>query len=118
MSCGRRLSPREPMCASSKLVRPRPGLRRLALLTAGGYTTGMKTAVSIPDELFRRADELASRLGKSRSQLYREALNDYLTRRDPQAITIALNELADELGDDHAGFVAGAARQTLARNEW
>ena len=78
----------------------------------------MKTAVSIPDELFRRADELASRLGKSRSQLYREALNDYVSRRDPQAVTTALDELADELGDDHADFVAAAARQTLAHNEW
>jgi hypothetical protein len=32
----------------------------------------MKTAVSIPDELFLRADELASRLGKSRGEAYRE----------------------------------------------
>ena len=78
----------------------------------------MKTAVSIPDDLFRRADELASRLGKSRSQIYREALNDYLMRRDPHAVTTALNELADELSDDHADFVEAAARQTLARNEW
>ena len=30
----------------------------------------MKTAVSIPDELFREADELAHRLGKSRSEVY------------------------------------------------
>lgn len=44
---------------------------------------GMNTAVSIPDELFRRADELAARLGKSRSEVYREALADYLARRDP-----------------------------------
>jgi len=43
----------------------------------------MKTAVSIPDELFRRADELGRRLGKSRSQIYREALADYVALRDP-----------------------------------
>jgi predicted transcriptional regulator len=47
----------------------------------------MKTAVSIPDDLFRRADELASQLGKSRSELYREALADYVARRDPKAVT-------------------------------
>jgi len=83
-----------------------------------GYTSGMKTAVSIPDELFRRADELASRLGKSRSELYREALHDYLARRDPKAVTAALNDLADELANDHADLVAAAARQTLTRTEW
>ena len=47
----------------------------------------MKTAVSIPDDLFRRADELASRLGKSRSEIYREALADYVARREPGAVT-------------------------------
>ncbi len=82
------------------------------------YTSGMKTAVSIPDDLFRRADELASQLGKSRSQLYREALSDYIARRDPLAVTTALNELADELADDHGGFVAEAARRLLAASEW
>ena len=78
----------------------------------------MKTAVSIPDDLFRRADELAGQLGKSRSELYREALADYVARRDPHAITTALNELADELAADDAGFVTEAARRTLARSEW
>jgi metal-responsive CopG/Arc/MetJ family transcriptional regulator len=78
----------------------------------------MKTAVSIPDELFRRADEVATRLGKSRSELYREALDDYLARRDPRVVTAALNDLADELADDHAGLVDVAARRTLTRTEW
>ena len=42
-----------------------------------------------------RADELASRLGKSRSQVYHEALADYVLRRDPGAVTRALDEIAD-----------------------
>ncbi|HLM34979.1 MAG TPA: hypothetical protein VK278_04290 [Gaiellaceae bacterium] len=33
----------------------------------------MKTAIPIPDVLFQRADELAQRLGKSRSQVYQDA---------------------------------------------
>jgi len=78
----------------------------------------MKTAVSIPDELFRRADELAGRLGKSRSEVYREALADYVARRDPGAVTRALDELADEVVAEEDTFVADAARQTLERNEW
>ena len=78
----------------------------------------MKTAVSIPDELFRQADELARRLGKSRSEVYREALADYVARREPGAVTQALNALADELADDDGEFAAQAARQALARSEW
>jgi predicted transcriptional regulator len=78
----------------------------------------MKTAVSIPDDLFRRADELASQLGKSRSELYREALADYLARRDPGAVTAALDEIADELARDGMGFTEHAARRALERTEW
>jgi predicted transcriptional regulator len=78
----------------------------------------MKTAISIPDELFRQADALAEQLGKSRSQLYREALADYVARRDPAAVTTALNELADELAADRTGFVEHAAHQALASAEW
>jgi predicted transcriptional regulator len=78
----------------------------------------MKTAVSIPDELFRQADELAGRLGKSRSEVYREALADYLARREPAAVTRALDELADELAAEGGQFAETAARQALERSEW
>lgn len=78
----------------------------------------MKTAVSIPDELFRQADALASRLGKSRSEVYREALADYVARREPGAVTRALDEIAEELAADGAPFGAEAARRTLERSEW
>lgn len=74
--------------------------------------------MSIPDELFREADELADQLGKSRSELYREALADYLARREPAAVTRALDELADELAADGGQFGERAARQALERSEW
>lgn len=78
----------------------------------------MKTAVSIPDDLFRQADALASRLGKSRSELYREALADYLARREPASVTRALDELADELAADTDAFTAEASRLALQRSAW
>jgi metal-responsive CopG/Arc/MetJ family transcriptional regulator len=55
----------------------------------------MKTAVSLPDSLFEAADELARQLGKSRSQLYAEALRDYLERHRDENITRRLNEVYD-----------------------
>ncbi len=87
-------------------------------MPADGYTSSMKTAVSIPDELFARADRLAARLGKSRSQVYREALTDYVARCDPDAVTRELDAVADELNGDGSAFAASAARQTLGRSEW
>ena len=78
----------------------------------------MKTAVSIPDQLFRRAEELARRLGKRRSELYQEALLEYVVRREPAAVTLALDELveAGEAGEDP--WLAAAARRGLERAEW
>lgn len=78
----------------------------------------MKTAISIPDELFSRADSTAERLGKTRSELYREALANYLDQLEPRATTAALDELADEINADRSEFERGAARQALERSEW
>ena len=79
----------------------------------------MKTAVSIPDALFAQAEELAQRLGKSRSQVYREALAEYVARREPGAVTAALNQVADDLARDGAdSWLEAASRTTLGRSEW
>ena len=52
-----------------------------------GYTCSMKTAISIPDTVYEHAEQLAHRLGKSRSQLYSEAVAEYVARHDPEAMT-------------------------------
>lgn len=51
----------------------------------------MKTAVSIPDPLFAAADELASRLGISRSELYARALARELANQSDDLVTAALD---------------------------
>jgi len=78
----------------------------------------MKTAVSIPDEVFRRADSLARRTKKSRSRLFSEALQEYVARHAPDDVTEAMNRVCDEVGDTRDEFVSEAARRVLARSEW
>ena len=53
----------------------------------------MKTAVSIPDELFRRAETVARRLRISRSQLYAAAVAEFVNRQHGDAATERLNEI-------------------------
>ena len=53
----------------------------------------MKTAVSVPDELFRRAEATARRLRVSRSELYAKAIAEFLNRQDGKSITERLNDL-------------------------
>lgn len=65
----------------------------MATALKASYTQGMKTAVSIPNDLFAEADAYAKAHDLSRSELYSRALADYLARYEPGAITRALNAI-------------------------
>ena len=78
----------------------------------------MKTAISLPDDLFRAAERHARRARKSRSQLYAEALSEYLLRHAPDEITEAMNLVVDQLNEPTDPFVTAAARRILERSEW
>jgi metal-responsive CopG/Arc/MetJ family transcriptional regulator len=78
---------------------------------------GMKTAVSIPDEVFTEAEELRRQLEKSRSELYSNALREYLARHGSDSVTEALDEIWNESPADTA-LAKSAAKHTLRRTEW
>lgn len=78
----------------------------------------MKTAVSIPDDVFEAAERLAKRLNKARSTLYAEAVAQYLARHDSDAVTDAMNAACEAIGEGTNGFTAVAARRVLERGEW
>lgn len=78
----------------------------------------MKTAISIPDEVFEEAEELARRMKKSRSALFAEAVAEYVARHEPEAITGELDRLADGLDTHLDAPAASAARRVLRRSEW
>src|SRR5580658_10441954 len=70
-----------------------------------GHTFGMKTAVSIPNELFDMAERLARRTRKSRSRLFSDALREYVARRSPDKITEAMDQALAEIGESKDPFV-------------
>ena len=78
----------------------------------------MKTAVSIPDSIFERGEHLAQRLAKTRSQLYAEALDEYVTRHDPDTVTERLNAVVDSLDEPEDRFQTATADDVLSRVEW
>jgi predicted transcriptional regulator len=78
----------------------------------------MKTAISISDEVYERAERFARRHARSRSQLYAEALAEYLARHDPDEITAAMDRAVDTLDEAPDPAVAEAARRALERVEW
>lgn len=76
----------------------------------------MKTAISIPDDVFRRAERLAKRRKVSRSQLYTAALIRMLEAEPKDELTRAYDAaFADDRPDR---FASTAARAALASVEW
>ena len=78
----------------------------------------MKTAISIPDEVYQGAERLARRTKKSRSRLYGDALKEYLARHAPDEVTEAMNRACAEVGETKDPFVSSAAHRILGRSEW
>lgn len=57
------------------------------------YTSNVKTAVSLPDDLFRQADAAARKMRISRSRLYATAITEFLERRRTKNITERLDKV-------------------------
>ncbi len=79
----------------------------------------MKTAVSIPTDVFRAAERLAKALKRTRSGLYAEALREYLARHDPKRIAESWSdfERTDEDAMNRA-WLAESARLVRKHTEW
>lgn len=78
----------------------------------------MKTAVSIPDPVFKAADKLAHRLGMSRSSLYAEALHRYLQLHDEHAITSKLNEVLAHDPSELPPRLQTIQARSIPRDSW
>jgi metal-responsive CopG/Arc/MetJ family transcriptional regulator len=78
----------------------------------------MKTAISIPDEIFEEAEALAHRAKRSRSELYARALSEYVARHAPDRVTEAMDRVLDEVNEVDDQLARRAARRTVERAEW
>jgi metal-responsive CopG/Arc/MetJ family transcriptional regulator len=77
----------------------------------------VKTAISIPDDVFRLADVEAARAGVSRSEFYVRALRAYLDRIDESSITEQLDAVYADVDQSPDPFLERAAFLTWARAE-
>ena len=57
----------------------------------------MKTAISLPDTLFKRAEQTAQYMGITRSKLFANALEEYISRYDGERITQKINEVYEKI---------------------
>lgn len=78
----------------------------------------MKTAISIPDVLFDAAEEVADRLGISRSQLYAKALAEYVSKHRDDDVTAALNRVYAEQPSEMDPVLAAMQFTSLPSEDW
>jgi metal-responsive CopG/Arc/MetJ family transcriptional regulator len=78
----------------------------------------MKTAVSLPDQLFRQADAAARRLRVSRSQLYATAISEFLDRRQTDTITERLNQVYSRHPAKVDAALHRAQLRSLEKDSW
>ncbi|MBK6422621.1 MAG: hypothetical protein IPI38_08000 [Gemmatimonadetes bacterium] len=78
----------------------------------------MKTAISIPDALFKSADTLAGRLGVSRSQLYATAIAEYVAKHQARKLTDRLNAVYASEAGTLDPVVQELQARSLPRDQW
>jgi hypothetical protein len=99
-------------------VRTAPSALVSAQAVIPGYTTRVKTAISVPDETFEQATRQAAELGISRSEFFARAARRYLDELAARSLTQQVDEALQTAGrDDSAAVAAAAGRQRLAAGD-
>ena len=78
----------------------------------------MKTAVSVPDDLFRKAEVAARRMRVTRSKLYTTALSEFLGRQERSSITERLNEVYSRAPAKVDSALHRAQLKSLDKEAW
>jgi metal-responsive CopG/Arc/MetJ family transcriptional regulator len=73
----------------------------------------MKTAISVPDEIFSQVGSRAAELGISRSEFFTQAARQYLRQLADASLTQQIDAAIDAAGDDDSGRAAATAGRTL-----
>ena len=82
------------------------------------YDNGMKTAISIPDDVFESADELAKQMGVTRSHLYATAVAEYVAKSRSSGVTAILNEVYSEEPSGIGRALRTAQARSVGSSGW
>ena len=78
----------------------------------------MKTAISIPNPVFKAAERLAHQLKLSRSELYVTALKNYLENYRKGRITGRLDMIYSEIHSQIDPVLNDLQARSLPKDEW
>ncbi len=78
----------------------------------------MKTAISIPDPIFQAAENMAKRLGMSRSELFTVAMSKYMKETKYQNVTESLNKIYSQNINNLDTELLSMQLESLPKEEW
>lgn len=84
----------------------------------GDTVVAMKVAISLPDPVFFSAERLAARMQVSRSQLYAQALEEYLARRQDSMVTEQLDAVYAVTQEPLDPALDAAQRDAIDHEAW
>ena len=78
----------------------------------------MKTAISLPDDVFASTDTLARRMGLSRSALITRALTEFIAKHRSARVTERLDAVYSVESDQLDPALARSQREALRKSAW
>ena len=78
----------------------------------------MKTAISIPNNVYRKAESFAKRNRLSRSALYTEAVKLFMDQRKPEDVTGRLNEIYGKESSELDPVLQAMQTRSVSRESW
>jgi|CXWL01.1.fsa_nt_gi metal-responsive CopG/Arc/MetJ family transcriptional regulator len=78
----------------------------------------MKTAISLPDDLFAAAEELATELGVSRSSLYARAVAELVAHHERSEVTARLDAVYGAASSTLDPVVEELQARSVAADAW
>lgn len=84
-----------------------------------GYTRGVKTAISVPDETFDRVSRRAVAMGMSRSEFFARAALRYLEELDADSVTHQIDAALEVLAapDESQEAAVAVGRQVVGETD-
>jgi len=73
----------------------------------------MKTAISLPDQLYEEAERTAQSLGIPRSQLFAKALEEFISFHKRENITERLNRVYSHVNQEENSEISNIGLESL-----
>lgn len=107
-----------PLCVWVEAARSEASIPELTKYNRGYTFVVMKTAISIPDEIFQAAETLAQRLDLSRSELYSKAVSEYMRNHRHENVTAELNRIYEQECSELDEELTAMQLRSIPKEDW